>query len=51
MDALVGVTSPAKLQLLVRVGHTLPPALSPRCELQNIIVAGPRAPRGCCRRR
>jgi hypothetical protein len=37
MDALVNVTPPAKLQMLVRVGHTQPPALSPRRDLQNIV--------------
>jgi hypothetical protein len=37
MDALVNVTPPAKLQMLVRVGHTQPPALSPRRGLQSIV--------------
>jgi hypothetical protein len=37
MDALVGVTNPAKLQMLVRVGRSRPPALSPRRELGRII--------------
>ncbi|HEY9411286.1 MAG TPA: nitroreductase family protein [Jiangellaceae bacterium] len=37
MDALVDVTPPAKLQMLVRVGHTQPPALSPRRDLQHIV--------------
>lgn len=37
MDAVVGVDAPAKLQMLVRVGHTQPPALSPRRDLQSII--------------
>jgi len=37
MDALVDVTPPAKLQMLVRVGHTQPPALSPRRDLQSIV--------------
>ena len=37
MNALVGVTTPAKLQMLVRVGRSQPPALSPRRELGRII--------------
>ena len=37
MDALVGVTSPSKLQMLVRVGRCQPPALSPRRYLQSIV--------------
>lgn len=37
MEATVGVTPPAKLQLLVRVGHTQPPALSPRRDLRSIV--------------
>jgi hypothetical protein len=37
MDALVGVTTPAKLQMLVRMGRSRPPALSPRRELGRII--------------
>jgi hypothetical protein len=36
MDALLDVTAPAKLQMLVRVGHTRPPALSPRRDLRGI---------------
>jgi hypothetical protein len=42
MEQLVGVTTPAKLQMLVRVGRTKPPALSPRRDLRAIIqeVAG-----------
>jgi nitroreductase len=36
MSALVGVAPPGKLQMLVRVGHTRPPALSPRRDLQSI---------------
>jgi hypothetical protein len=37
MNALIGVTSPAKLQMLVRVGRSQPPALSPRRDLGSII--------------
>ena len=37
MTAVVGVTPPAKLQMLVRVGHTQLPALSPRRDLQSIL--------------
>jgi len=37
MTAVVGVTPPAKLQMLVRVGHTQPPALSPRRNLNSIV--------------
>jgi hypothetical protein len=37
MDALLGVTRPAKLQMLVRVGRTNPPALSLRRELGRMI--------------
>jgi nitroreductase len=39
MSALVGVAPPGKLQMLVRVGHTRPPALSPRRELRSIVQA------------
>jgi hypothetical protein len=37
MEQLVGITAPAKLQMLVRVGRTTPPALSPRRDLRAII--------------
>lgn len=37
MEQLRGVESPAKLQMLVRVGQTKPPALSPRRDLHAII--------------
>jgi len=37
MAAIASISPPAKLQMLVRVGHTQPPALSPRRELQNIV--------------
>jgi nitroreductase len=37
MNAVVNVTPPSKLQMLVRVGHTQPPALSPRRDLQRIV--------------
>ena len=37
MDALVNINPPAKLQMLVRVGHTQPPALSPRRDVQSIV--------------
>jgi hypothetical protein len=37
MNAVVNVTPPAKLQMLVRVGHTQPPALSPRRDLHSIV--------------
>jgi hypothetical protein len=37
MDALAGVTPPAKLQMLVRVGHTRTPALSPRRDLRGVL--------------
>jgi hypothetical protein len=37
MDALVNITPPAKLQMLIRAGHTQPPALSPRRDLQSIV--------------
>ena len=37
MEQLVGMTAPAKLQMLVRVGRTTPPALSPRRDLRAII--------------
>jgi hypothetical protein len=37
IDALVDVTPPAKLQMLVRVGHTRTPALSPRRDLRSIL--------------
>lgn len=37
MDELVGVTAPAKLQMLVRLGRSRPPALSPRRELGRFI--------------
>jgi len=37
MNAVVDVTPPAKLQMLVRVGHTQPPALSPRRDLHSIV--------------
>lgn len=37
MDALADVTPPAKLQMLVRVGHTRTPALSPRRDLRGIL--------------
>jgi hypothetical protein len=37
MSELVGVKPPAKLQMLVRVGRSHPPALSPRRELGNIV--------------
>lgn len=36
MGAVVNVTPPATLQMLVRVGHTQTPALSPRRDLQTI---------------
>ena len=39
MNAVVGVNPPAKLQMLVRVGHTQRPALAPRRDLQNIVQA------------
>ena len=38
MDALVEVTAPAKLQMLIRVGHSRTPALSPRRDLRDIVV-------------
>jgi hypothetical protein len=37
MNALVGVTTSEKLQMLVRVGRSQPPALSPRRELGSIV--------------
>jgi hypothetical protein len=37
MEQLVGVAAPAKLQMIVRVGRTKPPALSPRRDLRAII--------------
>jgi hypothetical protein len=37
MDAVVNVTPPAKPQMLVRVGHTQAPALSPRRDLRSIV--------------
>lgn len=37
MEHLVGVQAPAKLQMLVRVGRTKPPALAPRRDLATII--------------
>jgi hypothetical protein len=37
MDALVGVTSPAKQQMLARMGRSRPPGLSPRRELGRIV--------------
>jgi hypothetical protein len=37
MEQLVGITAPSKLQMLVRVGRTTPPALSPRRDLRAII--------------
>jgi hypothetical protein len=37
MEQLVGITAPAKLQMLVRAGRTTPPALSPRRDLRAII--------------
>jgi len=37
MEGLVNVRPPAKLQMLVRVGHTEPPALSPRRDLESIV--------------
>jgi hypothetical protein len=37
MENLMGVTAPAKLQMLVRVGRTSQPALSPRRELGSIL--------------
>lgn len=37
MDELVGVTAPAKLQMLIRLGRSRPPALSPRRELGRFI--------------
>jgi hypothetical protein len=37
MSSLLGVAPPAKLQMLVRVGHTRPPALSPRRDLRSIL--------------
>jgi hypothetical protein len=37
MEQLVDITAPAKLQMLVRVGRTTPPALSPRRDLRAII--------------
>jgi hypothetical protein len=37
MEQLVDVAPPAKLQMLVRVGRTKPPALSPRRDLHAII--------------
>jgi hypothetical protein len=37
MEQLLGVAPPAKLQMLVRVGRTKPPALSPRRDLRAII--------------
>jgi hypothetical protein len=37
MEELVGVAPPAKLQMLVRVGRTQPPALSPRRDLKAIV--------------
>ena len=37
MEQLVGVAPPAKLQMLVRVGRTKQPALSPRRDLRELI--------------
>jgi nitroreductase len=37
LEELTGVTAPAKLQLLVRVGHSRPPALSPRRDLSDLV--------------
>ncbi|WP_207947291.1 hypothetical protein, partial [Actinomadura sp. 7K507] len=37
LERLVDVTPPGKLQMLVRVGRTKPPALSPRRDLRKII--------------
>lgn len=37
MEQLIDVAPPAKLQMLVRVGRTEPPALSPRRDLRAII--------------
>lgn len=37
MERLAGVTEPAKLQMLVRVGRTRPPVLSPRRDPTAII--------------
>jgi hypothetical protein len=37
VDELMGVAEPAKLQMLVRVGRTKQPGLSPRRDLASII--------------
>jgi hypothetical protein len=37
LNALLGVAPPAKVQMLVRVGRTKPPALSPRRDLSTML--------------
>lgn len=37
MNALVNVEPPAKLQMLIRVGHIRPPALSPRRATRSVV--------------
>jgi hypothetical protein len=40
METLTDTAAPAKLQMLVRVGHTAQPGLSPRRNLNSIIATG-----------
>ena len=40
MENLTGTVTPAKLQMLVRVGHTAQPGLSPRRDLNAIVDTG-----------
>ena len=39
LERLMGLVAPAKLQMLVRVGRTKQPALSPRRELSSIVMS------------
>lgn len=40
LEQLTGTAAPAKMQMLVRVGRTAPPGLSPRRDLREIIDRG-----------
>jgi hypothetical protein len=40
MENLTGTVAPAKVQMLVRVGHTTQPGLSPRRDLNAIVETG-----------
>jgi len=38
LERLIGLVAPAKVQMLVRVGRTSQPALSPRRDLSSMVI-------------